>query len=231
MFRSHSRIWTLLKLRFLVSLAILSRRTMGADELRRMMFDVKFERALDLSDDNEGKPLRLISAGDLASDLFCESSENADLDKAIVAYEEAIKLVQDGHQCQAELYSQLGVSLLRRIANFGNVADIENAIIALECSLILTPDGHADKPARLSNLGISFVRRFEHSGDLADVSKAISAHQQAVGATPNNHGDKPGYLGNLGGSFLRQFQSSGNLSDVNEAISTLVQAVHCPSHS
>ena len=107
-----------------------------------MVLDIKFDMALQLSDDDEEKPLRLKRVGDLFYGLHNKYHKNADLDKAIAAYEAAARLTPDGHQYQAELHSQLGLSLLERFEYFGNVADIDSAIFALEGSLILTPEGH-----------------------------------------------------------------------------------------
>ena len=158
----------------------------------RMLFDIKCNMTMQLSDEDEKKPLRLKHIGDLFYGLYCQSYNNADLDRAIAAYEAAVRLTPDGHRCQAGLHSQLGISLRQRFEYYGNVADIDNAIFVLERGLILTPDGHADKPACLNNLGNSFLHCFKCSGDLADSGRAISAHKRAVNLTPNGHADIAG---------------------------------------
>ncbi|KIM85774.1 hypothetical protein PILCRDRAFT_776987 [Piloderma croceum F 1598] len=196
---------------------------MSKDVLTSIASDVKYTRALHLSDEDNEKPLRLMCAGDLFFELYEQSQKNADLDKAIAAYDTATKLTPDGYECQAELHGQLGLALVHRFEYFSNIADIDNAIFTLECSLMLTPYGHADKPGRLTNLGNSFSGHFEHSGDLIDVDKAISAHEQAVHLTPDGHANKPSHLNNLGNSFLSRFECSGDLID---AISAHEHAVH-----
>ena len=192
----------------------------------RMACDIKFQRALHLSDDNPDKSWRLKRVGELAYALYDKTHENADLDRAIAAYEAAVRLTPDGHQCQAELRNALGVSLRHRFEYFGNIADIENAIFAIEASLLVTPDNHADKPGRLTNLGACFMRRFERSGDLMDIDKAISAQEQAEHLIPDSHSHKPDCLHNLGYSFLSRFEHSGNLVDIDGSISNHKRAVH-----
>jgi hypothetical protein len=117
---------------------------------------IKYNMAMQLSDKYEEKPLRLKDVSDLSDELYDWANNNTDLDRAIAAYEAAVRLMPDGHQCQTELLSQLGISLLQCFQHLGNITDIDNAIFVLEGTLILTPDGHTDKPAYLSNLGNVF---------------------------------------------------------------------------
>src|SRR5258708_22058476 len=123
----------LLKPCFLGSRALLlSGGAMGRYDIERIGVGVKLERALALPDANGDKPLRLKRIGDQAYHYYCKLSKTADLDMAIAAYDPAVKLVLDGHQCQAELLSRFGCSLSRRFAYSGNFPDIDNAIVALE---------------------------------------------------------------------------------------------------
>jgi hypothetical protein len=123
---------------------------MESSQAMRMLCDNKWAMAMQLSDEDEEKPLCLKDVGDLSDELYDQANNNADLDRAIAAYEAAVRLTPDGHQCRAELLSQLGISLWKRFEYFGDVADIDNAIFVLEGSLLLTPDGHTDRPGRLN---------------------------------------------------------------------------------
>jgi hypothetical protein len=105
-------------LRFLVVSALLPRQTKTADDPTatvRIIADVKYERALNLSDANANKLPRLMRTVITFLDLFAQSHIHADLDKAITVYEAAVRLTLDGHQSQAELLGRLGVALLLRI--------------------------------------------------------------------------------------------------------------------
>jgi hypothetical protein len=141
---------------------------MGVHGTARIALDVKFNMTPRLPDENPEKLSRLNSVASLLNELCRQSSADEGLDRVIAAYEAVVKLTPDGHQYQAELFSQLGFSLLRRYLHSGNLVDIENAIFALEDCLLLTPDGHA-KVGGLNNLGICFLHYFERSGDLVDI--------------------------------------------------------------
>ena len=143
---------------------------METSQVERMLFHTKCNLAMQLSNEDEEKPLRLKHVGDLFYLLHRQSYKNSDLDGAIAAYAAAVRLTPDGHQCQAELHSQLGLSFLKRFKYFGDVTDIDSAIFMLEGSVILTPDGHADEPGFLNNLGNAFLDRFRHSGERTTLS-------------------------------------------------------------
>src|SRR5258708_375939 len=145
---------------------------MTQDNLKHIAADVKYEHALQLSNENVKKPVCLMHAGHLFFKLYNEFHKIAGLDNAIAAYETAVRLTPDGHQCQAELHGTLGQALVHRLDHSGNITDIENAIFTLECALILTPNGDVDRISLFNDLGTSFARRFERSGDLADCDKA-----------------------------------------------------------
>jgi hypothetical protein len=103
----------------------------------RIFIDVKYEHALHLSDENTEKPLRLMRVGYLLRALHQQSERNVDLDKAIAAYGAAIRFMPDGHECRADLHSQLGLALLYRIEYSRDITDIEDAIYNFECSLVV----------------------------------------------------------------------------------------------
>jgi tetratricopeptide (TPR) repeat protein len=213
----------LFSLRFSGNLAESSGQMMANEDLARMGVDVKYEGALHLSDDNSEKPLRLIRAADLFLGLYQQSHQTSDLDKAVVAYETAIRLTPDGHQCQAKLHGDLGIALFHRIEYASDIVDIENAIFAFQCSIMLTPDTDADKPSRLNNLRNCYMYHFKHSKDLVDVDNAISAQEQAVDLTPDDHADKPARLSTLGYTSIRRLELLGkaavrfNLDDIGKS--------------
>ena len=74
-------------------------------------WDIKFNMAIQLSDEDDEKPLCLTNVGNLFYGLYAQSHNNTNLNTAIAAYEAAVRLMPDGHQCQAEFLSLLGISL------------------------------------------------------------------------------------------------------------------------
>jgi hypothetical protein len=156
-----------------VALARSHQRAIGDNDTVRMFCDFKFERALHLSNENPEKPVCLNRVGHMAHELYGMSHEKADLERAIAVYKAAVTITPDGHQCQAELHRQLGISLLDRFNHSGDIDDIENTIFSLQASVLLTPDGHEDKPALFSTLSGSFTSRFERFAHLVDIDNAI----------------------------------------------------------
>ena len=105
---------------------------MDRSQAMRMLFGAKYDMAMQLSDEDEEKPLRLKGVGDLLYKLYDESNNNANLDNAIAAYEAAVRFTPDGHRHQAELLGQLGLSLFDRFEHSGDLADSDRAICAHE---------------------------------------------------------------------------------------------------
>src|ERR1700722_13076998 len=156
---------------------------------------------------------------------FKHAGQLDDVEKAISAHEDAVRLTPDGDADKPRRLLNLGNSFSRRFEHLGQLDDVEKAISAQEDAVRLTPDGHANKPPCLTNLGNSFLPLFEHLGQLDDVEKAISAHEDAVRLTPDGHANKPRRLTNLGNSFLGRFDHLGQLDDVEKAISAQEDAV------
>ena len=208
-------------LRFVGDLADRSGQIRSGDDFVDIA-DIKYAWAVRLSDADSEKPLRLMRVGDIFRELYERSHKNAHLDKAIEAYQTASRLKLDGYQCENELYSKLGTSLLHRIEYSQNIVDIENAIFAFKCDL----KRHADSFSSLENLGSSFLARFQCLGELTDIDEAVSAHQQAVHLIPDGHAAKPTRLSNLGNSFALRFLCLKDSSDLDKAMSAHEQAVH-----
>lgn len=202
----------------------MSEQIMTLDNIVHIAADVKYEQALQLSDENAEKPSHIMDAGDLFLELHEESDQRGDLDKVIRAYETVVRLTPDGHECHAELHGQLGLALHYRFEYSRDMWDIENAIFTFERSIMLTPD-HTDKPGCLNNLGNTFLCRFLHSGDLVDIDKAINANKRAVQLTADGHADKPCCLRNLGDYFACRFEHSGDLVDIDQAIAATERAL------
>ncbi|KAJ7768883.1 CHAT domain-containing protein [Mycena metata] len=137
------------------------------------------------------------------------------LNQAVTAYDDAVR---DGLMNASSL-DDLGIGLLHRFQQLGNIGDITKCISVMQDAAHLTPDGHPDKPSRLNNLGGSLLARFERLGDLGDLDKSVSMREDAASLTPDGHPDKPSRLNNLGNSLSRRFERLGDLGDLNRSVS------------
>ncbi|KAE9407699.1 hypothetical protein BT96DRAFT_963047 [Gymnopus androsaceus JB14] len=135
-----------------------------------------------------------------------------DIESAIVALKQAVKLTPDSHDDKVPQLSDLG--------NAYHLIDIESAIVVqkqavelipdtMKQAVELTPVGHADNnTVGWHNLGAALSSRFGHLEELNDIESAIVALKHAVDLTPN-----------------AQFGHLKELSDIDNAIVAQKQAV------
>jgi len=163
--------------------------------------------------DPDTRARALSAVGAIYYELYEASGTTADLDRAIVALEEAMQ-----HTSRAEHLDVLGISLRTRFNKKGDIVDIERAIELHENALGLTDDGDPDKPARFSYLGVALQNRFNRLGSLVDIKNAILINQKAVDLTLDGDPDKPARFSNLGSALQTRFNRLGNLVDIKNAI-------------
>jgi hypothetical protein len=119
----------------------------------------------------------------------------------------------------------LGVSLLYRFEQLGDLDDLTDSLLKHQDAIHLTPDGHPDKYLMLSNLGISLYCQFQQLGELNDLNKSISIQADAICLIPEDHPDKAGILYNFGNALLGRFRLSMNPNDLQEIIHHYISAV------
>jgi hypothetical protein len=83
---------------------------------------------------------------------FTRLGNLADLDEAITAQQQAVRLTPDDHPAKLGRLNSLGISFRSRFRRQGNLVDLNEAIMAQQQAVCLTPDDHPDKPGRLNNL-------------------------------------------------------------------------------
>ena len=112
----------------------------------------------------------------------------------------------------------LGVRLLDRFKQFGDLAELQQAITSLE-EFVRSASVWDDRYREgLGNLGVALSYRFERFGELSDLEEAILRHRNAADLIPDGHPDKPNHLNNLGLCFQVRFEHLGELSDLEQAI-------------
>ncbi|KIM80499.1 hypothetical protein PILCRDRAFT_534642 [Piloderma croceum F 1598] len=175
--------------------------------------------------DRAEKPARLSDLGGSCWERFQRFGNLVDLEKAVAAHEEAVRLTPDGHAEKPVHLNNLGNCYVYRFKRFGDRADIEKAIAAHGQAVHLTPDDHPSQPFCQGNLGSSFGSRFDRFGDPIDLEKSITAHEQVVHLVSNSDPQMPNCLSTLGSSLTCRFEHSGNIIDIDKAISAFKQAI------
>ncbi|KAJ7640241.1 CHAT domain-containing protein [Mycena rosella] len=175
------------------------------------------------SDKKRGKLLNLL--GNICLQQWQLSHTIPVLNQAICAHMDAVR---DGLADANSLYD-LGLALLPRVQQLGEVNDLNKCVQVMQDAIRLTPDGHPDKLLRLTNLGASFFYRFQQLGDMDDISRFISIGEDTVHQTPDGDPEKPSRLANLGASLFYRFEKLGALDDISRAISIGEDIVHLTS--
>ena len=92
------------------------------------------------------------------------------LENAIAAQQQALRLTQDGHSGKPACSNNLGTSLRQCFERLGGRVDIHEAIKAQQRAVRFAQDSLPEKPACLNSLGNSLYSRFEQLGNLADLN-------------------------------------------------------------
>ncbi|KAJ7779449.1 TPR-like protein, partial [Mycena maculata] len=156
---------------------------------------------------------------------FDRLSNLDDINKSILALEEAVRLCRDSDPEKPIRMNDLGGSLCRRFERLANPADINRAILTFEDAVKLTPNGHPDRLKCLGSLGTSLFLRFDRLGDVADVNKSVLLFEDTIRCLPENDPDKFLHITSLGTSLCCRFQRLGKLADINKAISAFQDAL------
>ncbi|KIJ48491.1 hypothetical protein M422DRAFT_777865 [Sphaerobolus stellatus SS14] len=148
-----------------------------------------------------------------------------DLDNAIIAYRQSIRLVQVP-AFKVEQLDNLGSCLLLRFEYKKHMTDLDEAITVLQESVDAASDDRG-KAVFLHILTKSLLDRFTHLEDIGDLDKAIAMEKQAVELEPAASINKSLFLFTLGKSYLLRFNRaiSIQMEDINNAIEVLEQAV------
>ncbi|KAF5309731.1 hypothetical protein D9611_014450 [Ephemerocybe angulata] len=153
-----------------------------------------------------------------------------DIEKALWAQQEAVRITPEGSEDLPKRLSNLGGSFVDRFERSGELSDIAEAISALQRAVQLTPEHTPYLPALLTNLGGTYLRRFGRTSELSDITEAITVQRKAVKLTYRKDASM---LNNLGISLDSRYGMTGDLSDVTEAVSALRLAVKLtpPAHA
>jgi len=148
-----------------------------------------------------------------------------DLEEAITAARQAIKLTPEDYPDRARRLKNLGDKLGFRYKRTGKMEDLEEAIIATRQAVQSIAEDHPDQAPCLSSLGNQLSDQYKRTGKIGDLEEAIIVARQAVKLTPEDHPNWAAWLNNLGNKLGFQYERTDKMEDLEEAIIVTRQAV------
>ena len=156
----------------------------------------------------------------------------SDVEAAIAAWQEALRLTPPESPARPRWLNDLGSGLGERYRRSGDETDLEAAIAAWREALRLTPPESPDRPRLLNNLGGGLRDLYRRSGDETDLDGAIETRQEALRLSPPGSPDRPGWLTNLGNALRDRYEPTGSEADLDGAIAAYQEALRLsPSES
>jgi tetratricopeptide (TPR) repeat protein len=137
-------------------------------------------------------------------------NDEEDLLRGIREAREALAACPQGHPDRAMHAQWLGLKLLPRYRQAGDVSLIDECIEA--------EPGHLDQALSCGNLGLSLWTRYEQCGDLDLLDEAIKLEREALALRPPGHQDRAVSCANLGASLNARYQQCGDVGLLDEAI-------------
>ena len=147
------------------------------------------------------------------------------LDRAVRAYQRALRLTPPEATDWPSYRDDLGNALLDRYERTGSLGDLDDAVRAFRDAAPATPRGALAMAGRLNNLGDALRTRYAYSRSSPELDEAIRAFADAVAQTPLGSPDLPTYQDNLANGLTDRYGLGGDISDLDEAIADYETAV------
>lgn len=156
---------------------------------------------------------------------FDYGADRADLDEAVQAGWETVRLTAPGDPARAFHQANLAQAVLERFARFWAKDDLDEGVRLAAGAAAAVPAGHPAEGSCWLTLALGHVHQFGYDGQLGHLDAAISAGRRAVAAAPASHPGHPACLSNLGNALRRRYEHTGDSSALDEAIAVHRQAV------
>ncbi|KAJ2927315.1 hypothetical protein H1R20_g9781, partial [Candolleomyces eurysporus] len=163
--------------------------------------------------------------------LYEETKDSAELDKAISDFREALTQIPNGDLSRLYGLAGLAASLRHRYRITNDPADLDEMINTLEEDIALraaeVPEDHDTLLLALVHLREALRARYRNLGNILDLNRAIDAQYQAIDIGSERSDMVPAniwsdLMGNmwshLGSMLSRRFDHLGNTEDINKSI-------------
>ena len=151
------------------------------------------------------------------------SGNVADLDKAVMLLEKALRIVSVGHPRRYEIVGNLAATLEIRSRRTGHLPDLPRAITLLQDIVKVLPPTNPDRSTALNNLASILMTRFQQTAQMADLEEAIMLFQQVLTLHPSSHHMHSTY--NLANALLTRFKQSRQAVDLEKGVSLCREAL------
>lgn len=148
-----------------------------------------------------------------------------DLDKAIQASEEAIRLAPEVFLGRPGILDDLSDGFHMRFVRLGNIEDMNKAIMLSEDAIAATPHNIPNRPCLSHNLGNQYSERFEKTKNTKDLERAISLIEEAIEATPHHIIWRATMFRGLSSCYIKRFNHLGDIADIDRAILLCEEAI------
>lgn len=165
------------------------------------------------------------------------SGNMAELDEAIEARTQAIKMIPDGDQRKVEYLPDLGALYYRKYGITRTRSFLDESIAISKKAANAMSEDDPDRAKALSNISYGLLQKYKSTNVLTDLEEAINLGREATDATPNGCLNWEIILERLGIGLYQRYLRVGTMTDLEEAIRlgrqamTLVQKVLPLDHS
>jgi tetratricopeptide (TPR) repeat protein len=157
------------------------------------------------------------------------SGQRKDLDEAIAAHQEVLKLLPESNSPRSTALNNFALTLREQFKDSGQLEELDKIISLLREAVGLLPVFHRyhNRPKLLNNLASSLNERFSKSGQRQDMVDAITAFNEAVNALPLGHPLVCDISSNLGIMLVDAYSHTHESEYLEKAISAYRVAVMC----
>ncbi|KAL4882883.1 CHAT domain-containing protein [Aspergillus karnatakaensis] len=186
-----------------------------------------FWQAVEATSGNEARYLSAL--GNLLSMRYSLGWSLSDLDEAIQALQEALRILPADNPGYAANLDAVGNLLGKRYLRTGTSDDLDESVRIARRAVQATLEQHSDQMAYLNNLGNQLFHRHLRIGALDELGEAVELGRQVIKATSESHEHRAAYLNNLSMRLGSLFLESRKDWDLEEAIFFAREAVSIAS--
>ncbi|KAH9480061.1 hypothetical protein JR316_0006658 [Psilocybe cubensis] len=176
---------------------------------------------LTIDDTEKQKPVLCNYVGVALANCFLESKEDSDLDAAIAAQENAIRLTSDSEPHIVSLLIDLIDVLNTRVSLRNTSGDTIRLLDVKKRFLRVTPDDNPRKIHLLMSLAHSLYSQFKETRTQSNIEESVALYEQALELLPEVDPLKPSVLNNLATSLAAR----GTSSDIDRLTQLIRDAI------